>query len=1064
MLKPIIFSFFMCLGYMSFAQQRTISGRILTESGKPVSGATISVKLYNEFIVSDTSGNFALVVPDKEAILHISHIGFESQTLTVTKGQSGLEVYLKRDESVLQNVIVSTGYQNIPKERATGSFTTINNTLLNRSVSTDILSRLENVSSGLLFDRRNNGQPVLSIRGQSTILSDAAPLIVVDNFPYQGDINNLNPNDIENVTILKDASAASIWGSRAGNGVIVITTKRGRLNQPLKLELNSNLTIGDKPDLYYNRAFINSSDFIDVEKMLFSQGYYTWQEGDPGQTLSPVVQLLIAERDGKISTDEAESRINALKQIDARKDISKYFYQKSVNQQYALSLSGGQPKLSYFLSGGFDDNKDNLVRNGLSRVTLHSLTTYYPIKSLEFSTGITYSNSTQKENNTGAAQINSGGGKGLYPYAQIADANGNPLPIVRDYSSSYVAAADSNGLLDWYYRPLQDLRNADYKINTEDMRVNTTARYHFTKWMNLEALYQYEHQTTTVNNLQNQQMYYVRNLINEFAYNDGSGIIQFAVPKGSILDHSVSSMVSQSGRVQLNIGKQWQENNEINAIAGFEIRQAKVSELGSRLYGYNDDLANSIPVDYVSQLPVNPYGYSQQIPSNVSVSGLTDRNLSYFANAAYTYRKRYIISASARKDESNLFGVNANQKGVPLWSAGVAWIVSSEKSFPLSSWLPYLKIRSTYGYNGNVNKSLTAYTTATYTTDYTTGLPIAQILTPPNPDLSWEKIGIFNLGIDFETKNNLLSGSLEYYLKKGLNLIGSTPLDPTAGFNIAGRTNFIGNNADMKGHGFDVQLLIKKDFGKVRWASNILFSYTTDRVTRYDYKSAVSDYLSPYPSPMVGKPRFGIYSFKWAGLDPETGDPQVYLNGEKTKDYSTISYDATPDDLVYNGPSLPPYFGSWRNSFSLYGFTIGCNISYKFGYFFTRSSINYEALFDNWIGNVDFDKRWQKPGDEKTTQVPSMPATPDYSRDYVYNNSSILVEKGDHIRLQDINLKYRFDKAKSHWLPFNSLSIYGYINNLGIIWRANQSHIDPDFVFQPYPPSKSYSLGLSIQF
>lgn len=1063
MLKIIFFNLFLCTVCMTFAQQRTLSGKVVNTGGEPVRGATISVKKYNEFAVSDTAGNFLLVVPDEEVTVRITHIGYESQTFTVPKGQNDLPVYLKKDESVLQNVVVSTGYEDIPKERSTGSFSTISNQLLNRSVGTDIVSRLENVSNGLLFDHRNNGQPVLSIRGQSTILSDATPLIVVDNFPYEGDINNLNPNDIENVTILKDAAAASIWGSRAGNGVIVITTKKGRKDQPLKVTLNSNVTIGDKPDLFYNRAFLSSADFIDVEKALFNQGYYTWQEGYADQTLSPVVQLLIAERDGQMTPVEAESRINALKQVDVRNDISKYFYQKSVNQQYALSMSGGAPKLSYFLSGGFDDNKDNLVRNGLARVTFHSVITYHPVKPLDVTIGTTYTNSTQRENNGGAPQINSGGGKGLYPYAHLADANGNPLSIVRDYSSAYVAAADSNGFMDWHYRPLKDMRNADNTVTTEDMRINTGIHYHFTRWLNAEALYQYEHQTSTFNNLQNEQVYYVRNLINQFAWDDGTGIA-YGIPKGSILDHGVTSTVSHSGRAQLNIDKSWSTHNEVSALAGFEIRQAKVTGLGSRLYGYDDELGNAIPVDYVSQLPVNPYGYTQQIPSNVSITGLTDRNLSYFANASYSYDKRYIITASARKDESNLFGVNANQKGVPLWSAGVAWIPSSEKAYPFTSWLPYLKIRATKGFTGNVNKSLTAYTTGSYSTNYFTGLPQLQILTPPNADLQWEKISLFNLGIDFQIKNNVLSGSLEYYHKNGMDLIGSTPLDPTAGFNVAGRTNFTGNNADMEGHGFDVQLALNKTFGKIRWASDFLFSYTTDKVTRYDYKSAVSDYLSYYPSPMVGKPRYGIYAFKWAGLDPETGDPQVYLNGEKTKNYSAVSYDATLADLVYLGPSLPPYFGSWRNTFSLFGFTIGCNISYKFGYYFTRSSINYVSLFDNWTGNVDFEKRWQKPGDEKITQVPSLPSSPDYSRDYVYNNSSVLAEKGDHIRLQDINFSYRFDKAKSHWLPFSSLSLYGYINNVGILWRANHYSIDPDYVFQPYPPSKTYSLGLTIQF
>jgi TonB-linked SusC/RagA family outer membrane protein len=1065
MLKIVIFICSISLSYIGFAQEKSFLGRVLSaEEGVPLSKATISIKELSEYAVSDTSGNFILSIPGKQVTLHVTHVGFESQTVLLPKEQNTIIIYLKRDEAILKDVTVSTGYQNISKERATGSFTTINNALLNRSVGADILSRLENVSSGLLFDRRFNGQPTLTIRGQSTILSDAAPLIVVDNFPYEGDIHNINPNDIENVTILKDAAAASIWGARAGNGVVVINTKRGRKEQPLKVEVNSNVTIGEKPDLYYNRDFINSADFIDVERFLFSRGYYSWQEGQPGQALSPVVQLLIAQRDGQISAAEAESRINALSQVDVRKDIAKYFYQKGINQQYAVSLHGGQSKVSYFFSGGFDQSRDNLTRNGSNRITLNSLTSYYPVESLEISTNIVYSHNTQKENNTGAGQINSGGGKGLYPYAQIADADGNPLTVVRDYSSTYVGLAPANGLLDWNYRPLQDMRNADYTFQTENVRINTSAKYSFNRYLNVEGRYQYEHQTITGNNLQTQQTYFVRNLINQYAYKDGSGIVKFPVPLGDILDNSTTSLVTHSARGQINFNKSWGSQSDFTALAGIEIRQSVVNGYGSRLYGYDNNLANSIPVDYVTRFSVNPYGYSAKIPSYVSLKGLTDRNLSYFANAAYTFRKRYIISASARKDESNLFGVNANQKGVPLWSAGLAWVASSEKSYSFSRWFPYLKIRATYGYNGNINKSLTAYTTASYSTDRTTGLQTAQILTPPNPGLRWEKISIFNVGIDFETKNNLLSGSLEYYHKKGIDLIGNSPLDPTAGFNVGGRTNFTGNNADMKGHGFDVQLMLNKNLGKFQWVSNVLFSYTTDKITRYEYKSALSDYLSSYPSPIVGKPRFGIYRFKWAGLDPETGDPQVYLKGKVSKDYGNISSTATIEDLQYSGPALPPYFGAWRNTFSFRSFSVGCNISYKFGYYFTRSSINYVALFDSWTGNVDFEKRWQKPGDEKITQVPSMPTSPNYSRDYVYNSSSVLVEKGDHIRFQDIHFGYQFNQAKNHWLPFNGLSVYGYINNLGIIWRANPSHIDPDYVFQPYPPSKTYSLGIKIQF
>ncbi|MEO6868859.1 MAG: SusC/RagA family TonB-linked outer membrane protein [Ginsengibacter sp.] len=1064
MMKTFLFLFCVSLHFGGYAQLRTLSGQVKSSGdGTPLAEVSVSLPGGLVHATTDSNGSFKLQLSAKQLTLEFTHVGFIANKIVVSGQQSTLLVYLTPSENILKNVVVSTGYQKIPKERATGSFTIINNDLINRSVSTGILERLENVSSGLLFDKRYNSAPSLLIRGQSTILSDASPLIVVDNFPYEGDINNINPNDIENVTILKDAAAASIWGARAGNGVIVITTKRGKRGQPLKVELNNNITIGNKPNLFYNRNFLNSRDFIDVEKTLFNQGYYTWQEDDPGQTLSPVVQLLIAARDGKISAEDANNNINELSKLDVRNQLSSYLYQKSINQQYSVAMQGGQSKISYFLSAGLDQNRSNLVRDGFKRITLNSLTTYYPLKSLELSTNIVYSKSIQTENNTGASQVNSGGGKGLYPYAQIAGPDGKPLSIVRDYNSKYIAAADSSGFVEWHFRPLQDLRNADYTKDLENTRINTSAKYNFNKALNIEARYQFEQQTTTINNLQKTETYNVRNLINQYAYTDGSGIIQFPIPVGDILDHTVMSLNSHSLRGQLNFNRDWKNDHSINALAGIEIRQASINSNGNRFYGYDDNLATSVPVDYITEFNNNPYGGST-IPYYVTLAGQEDRNLSYYINAAYAYKKRYILSGSARKDESNIFGVNANQKGVPLWSAGLAWIASAEKFFPFASWLPYLKIRTTFGYSGNVNKSFTAYTTASYNTNSTTQLQQAIILSPPNPDLRWEKTGMANIGIDFETKNNFLSGTLEYYHKRGLDLIGTAPLDPTAGFIVANRSVFTGNNADMKGQGFDIQLVLTKNLANVLWKSDILFSHSTDKITRYDYESPVSNYLSFYPSPIVGKSRFGIYSFNWAGLDPETGDPQVYLNGKISKDYGAIRSKATFADLKYSGPALPTYFGAWRNAFSWHALSVGFNITYKFGYYFKRSSINYSALFAQWLGNVDYEKRWLKPGDEKVTQVPSMTSSPDYSRDYAYSNSSVLVEKGDHIRFQDINLSYQFEKATNHWLPFNNLKLYAYINNLGIIWRANKLNLDPDYVYQPYPLSKTYSLGINIQF
>ena len=1049
----------------SFAQQKEVRGTVYQTDGKALPGVFITTTSLKASAITDSLGHFQIAIPVSESSLQASHIGYFRQMVSVPVDGSPLNIYLEQEVVSLGEVVISTGYQTLSKDKTLGSYTLIDNKLVNRTVSTDIISRLENIAPSLLFDRRFNGSPSISIRGQSTIQSGESPLIIVDNFPYEGDINNINPNDIQSITVLKDAAAASIWGVRAGNGVIVITTKHGRLETPMTIQLNSSMTIGRKPDLFYNPQFLNASDFIDVEQSLFEQGYYTWMEDDSSHpAMSPVVQLLIARRDGQISSDEAEQQIARYRKQDIRRDFSRYLYQNSINRQYSFSMKGGGAAVSYYLSGGFDQNDNNLVRNGLDRVTVNSMLTYHPAKSVEISSGILYSHSMQAQNNGGSGTVTSGGGKGIYPYARLADENGNPLSIVRDYNTDFVSQAQANGLPDWSYVPLQDMRNNDYTMSTDNIRINTSARYRFTSWLDVEGRYQHEHQNTHTRQLQSQQMYFTRDLINQYAYTNDNDILQFPIPQGGILDNSYAELNSHAARAQLNFNKSWNDRHQLNVLAGAEIRQARTTGLSDRVYGFDDDLLTTSRVDYITSYLRNPADLKATIPDRSSLSYLTDRNRSYYGNLSYRYLERYMLTGSARKDESNLFGVDANNKGVPLWSAGLGWQTSSEEFYPMKQWLPLLKLRATYGYSGNVNKSLTAYATGYYYNNTVTGLPYVQIMTPPNPNLRWEKVRMINFGVDFESKNRLLSGSIEYYQKKGLDLIGKASLDPTIGYSVGGRNEFIGNNSALEGQGLDVQLNVNKTIGKFNWTAQFLYSNSTNKITQYDFESSsISSYFLSVATPVPGNPRYSLYSLKWAGLDPETGDPRIYVNGEITKEYSLVLSKLTLEDLNCNGSALPTNFGSLRNNFRLGDFTLGFNISYKFGYFFRRPSLSYSALFNTWIGHQEFNDRWMNPGDEKFTQVPSMPAAgASSSRDFVYSFSDILVEKGDHVRFQDINISYDLQRSKYRWLPFNKVSVYGYINNIGIIWRANRHGLDPDYVFQPYPASQTYSLGINI--
>ncbi|PZR31433.1 MAG: SusC/RagA family TonB-linked outer membrane protein, partial [Azospira oryzae] len=984
---------------------RLIEGKINSAlDGLSLAGVNVIVKGTTRGTTTDSEGKFTLEVSEKDIIV-CSFIGYAAMEIPIGN-QTRLDIKLVEDIATLNEVvIISTGYQSLPKERATGAFVQVDNSLVNRRVSTDIMSRLEDVTSGLIFNRNVPGKTNdISIRGQSTLFANTKPLIVIDNFPYDGDLNTINPNDVESITVLKDAAAASIWGARAGNGVIVIITKKGAGNQATHVSFNSNITLVDKPDLFYSPR-MSSSDFIDVEKMLFDKGYYTATESSINKApLTPAVELFIAQRDGVLSSDNVEQQLNTLRQQDVRNDFEKYFYCKSVKQQYALNLNGGSATNKYYLSAGWDKNLESLTGNDFDRVTLNANNTWTLLKDkLEATAGIYYSESKRTTDNAGSDAVRFTTASALYPYAQLKDGNGSNLPIIKDYRLGFVQDAESNALLNWQYNPLDEIKNSDNTNKLTDYRINARLNYKITKDLKAEVLYQYWNSISSGRNFRSDATYYTRDLINILTQQDVDDNLTQALPKGGILDLSETTSTSHNLRTQLSYFKSWGDH-EVTAIGGYEVKDLSTAGSSFRYYGYNDELATTKIVDYVTFFPKYYNTASvMQIPNVDSQSSLTDRFLSYYANAAYTFKHRYTVSASARKDQSNLFGVRANQKGVPLWSTGLAWNIN-EESFFHADWLPYLKLRSTFGYNGNIDKTVTAYTTAFMLGfNSLTGLPYARITNPPNPDLQWERVKIWNTGVDFELKNRSVSGSIDYFIKQGVDLIGTAPLAPSTGV-----TTFKGNTANTKGHGIDLVLNTINLDRAIKWNTNFLFSYLTEKVTSFKIKSAASNYVqsangsSGQSYPLEGKPLYSLYSYSWAGLDPVTGDPRSYLEGIPSSDYTAIIQAATPESIIYNGSARPTVFGSLRNTLSWKNISLSFNLSYRMGYYFRSNSIRYSNLLTGQVEHGDYEQRWQEAGDEAHTNVPSMPVVANVNRDNVYLYSEALVEKGDHIRFQDI--------------------------------------------------------------
>ncbi len=1057
--------FCLCLAVLkSQSQTHRLQGIVRSqETDEPLIGVNVLIKGTASGTVTNTDGSFKLSCSATDTLV-ISSIGYSRKEIPVAFREH-IDVRLESDLRQLDMIeVYATGYQQVPPERATGSFVGIDQQLLQRSTSPDIISRLESVTPSLLFDKRRADDAAgmnsrsLRIRGVSSIESGSRPLIVVNQFPYDGPLENINPNDVESITVLRDAAAASIWGARAANGVIVITLKEGEFEQPLEVQVTTNVTVGERPNLHHAPNFIPAADYIGLERELFDRGYYSpYETVAPYLSLTPVVEALIQERDGDMTTSELEAELARLATYDVRDQVEKYFYQPSIHQQYAVNLRGGGKASSHYFSAGYDKEQSNIQGNESQRVTLVSNNSFEPIDDLKISADINVTNQLKKQNGFRWGSI----GTDL-SYNRFADDQGNHLPVTNELRFAYIDELIEQGYLDGYYRPLQEQALNNIGTDISEYRINTGISYRF--WNQLELMVKYQHQQvqTDFQNQQDEDSYLVRYQVNRFTQEDGTRIF----PQGDILTRHHSQQVAHSGRAQLNYQNTFSQKHSITALVGMEARQVHTQRFGNEIYGYNDDILTATNMlDYTTRYPTIPRSSATlPVPANF-LDDRMDRYFSSFANASYTYKNRYTLSGSARYDASNLFGVKTNQKGVPLWSVGASWELSDE-SFFQTAWLPYLRLRSTYGYNGNIDKSLTAFATASYSTDRLTGLPRLWVNSPGDPQLRWEKIGMVNIGLDFELWDRI-SGSFEWYDKQGKDMIGDVPVDPTTGtyFNV-NRINY----AQTQTRGIDLQIHTVNVDQEFQWNTDVFLSMTRNKILDFynesidnnSIRSGISSNSSVLPQ--EGKPIDALYSIPWWGLDPETGDPLVEMEGELVKEYRDYARGLTYDDLVDNGVSVAPIFGAVRNNFSWKGLGLSINVSWKAGYHYRKSGLSYENLIEDREMHNDYVRRWQQPGDEQFTQVPSMPEEVDDYRDFVYQSSEILVEPGDHIRLEDVNLSYSWRPRKEVNPFFQNVRVFGYARNLGILWRAADSSLNPDSPDATYLVPRSYAIGISTTF
>ncbi|MBB2951142.1 SusC/RagA family TonB-linked outer membrane protein [Sphingobacterium sp. JUb56] len=1048
-----------------------LTGVIVSSTdGTPLQGVSVRIEAENLQIKTSKDGKFQLTLKNQKGNIRFSSIGFKSQEVYYTAGVSMTVKLIPEDHKLEEVEVVSTGYQKIPKERATGSFEFVDNKLFNRKVSTDFVSRLEDIVPGITANKTGSARGDylnMNIRGVSTLHSEKFPLLVIDGVPYdsksaavgKGAFNNINPNDIESITVLKDAAAASIWGAQSGNGVIVITTKRGKFNEKTQVAVNSNISIKAKPDLYYF-PHMKSSDYIDAQQYLFDQGKYNSWFRNKFRNPQPALWLMYDRKNGTISESDFREQIDKMKHTDLRDDFLKYIYRNALNQQYNAQLKSGGEKVSTLFSAGYDNNLGEVVTSSFNRLNLKSNTQFKPIKNIILDLGFLYTETRNKESALGVEYNRLAKGVQNYPYMRLADDSGNPVEVnAGGFNPVFRDTIAGGRLLDLTYNPLKELYDTKATQSVNEFFTTMNASYQFDFGLKLNLLYAYQRSSTSLEEWRGIGAMAQRDYINSFASWDKDAVT-WNVPVGDYFNIVHWDNRTHHSRGTVDYYKKWDDKHELSLFSGVEIRATKRNMTTSQYHGFNPETGSFKSVPYGVLVPMLNGIMGVSMIDDLNQYQLYQNNFrSYFANVGYTYLERYLLSGSYRKDASNLFGVKSNDRGQPFWSLGASWILSKE-SFMDHIPLEFLKFRGTYGYNGNVNNSVSAYPIINISSNpnSTTGQNYGSITIPPNPSLRWERIAITNLGLDFALKGNRLFGSVEYYIKNAKDLIAPDRVDPSTGF-----TTLMINSGNIRTKGWDISLnAIPLKLQDWSWNSNFVFTYGRTKVLKSyienengkDFISAAQSILS---TPIVGMDMNSLLGYKWAGLDPATGEARAYLNGEVSKDYNAILA-LSVNDLENFGSTMPLYNGSWRNSIRFKNLELSWNISYQLGHKFLRNSFDNTLFLNNDIGHKDYELRWQKPGDELTTDVPVF-TYPANLGSQVYMRSSALLANGGQIKLRDIQLS--LDMPFVNKFKLKNCRIYAYVQNVGTIWRANKWGIDTEYGFNIPDPIMS-SLGFNF--
>lgn len=1107
----LLFTMFCCLWL--YAQNNIIvNGNVTDEFGDPLPGASVAVMNKNRMAKGTSTnlhGEFSISVSPQngDERLVISFVGMKEKTIALTEsiGKKLLKIQLHPDDAMLDEVtIVEDGYNKLPRKDMVGAFTTIKADDIMMPAYQSIDQMLQGKIAGMTVvnsSARVGARPKITIRGTSTLLGNTDPLWVVDGViqedPLSIDVSSsmtsdmreligsqvswLNPQDIETITVLKDASATAIYGSKASNGVIVITTKKGVAGR-VSVNYNTNISIKERPtyDMY---DFMNSQQRIAFSKEAYEAGVR--YQNAPLPQVYTYEGLMAMFNNRQINEQQFSKYLQRLETVNT--DWFDLLTRNSVSQNHNLSISAGSEKHTYNASLGYSDNKGMEVGNENDQITAR----------LNINSNI---NSRLRTNFqvSGSVRNSKGYSGGVNPYNYAMNTsraipayeeNGDPVYYSQYYSYQYNRELDSHN--QYTYNIFNEMANSYSKNRATQLNISMNIDYKIADWLSYQAT------GSMSNNINKSEAYagektsYIERNYRGYAYGSekpGSDKYHAALlPYGGQLTQSNSQSISYSTSHRLAFSKQFNENHRLNAMLGMEIRSTKSESEGNTAYGYVPERGEKI---ITPTLPENfkPIGMETSIGYGIlnnlyngawSKSTTTTNYMSFFSTVAYSLMERYVFNVNVRSDASNRFGQDVNKQFDPTWSFGASWKIANEPFIAdRLKWLDQLNLRATYGIQGNVVNSISPEMIVLYQgllngyEEYY--LTISSL---PNKELKWERTKTWNLGLDMALFG--ITMNFEYYGRRS-NVIISQDIAQEYG-----KSSMRLNGGIITNHGVELTMnftpIRNKDFA---WTVGFNASKNWNK-SRNDDRTAKADALTHTDflagntnRPLKnGYPLSAFWSYDFTGLDPKTGYPTFAHTS-----YEDIDGDGSVDPttfLVYSGQSEPYFTGGFNTRFRYKNFNIGMDFALLIGAkkrlpnpYSTFTYGKMPDIFSNL--SKELNNRWKQPGDEQYTNIPALYTSiedlwnlnlPNGLYDNIYSmwaNSDIRVADASFLRCTQIQLSYNVPTELCKKIRLSRIAINANVNNLFVIASSKWKGYDPELGNSIQP--RVYSMGLSVGF